>query len=689
MNEIHILDNNTIDKIAAGEVVERPVSIVKELVENSIDAGATIITVEIRDGGMKSIRVTDNGCGIEPSQVRRAFLAHATSKINDSEDLHHLTTLGFRGEALSSIAAVSRVELTTKTADSLYGIHFMAEGGNETVYEEVGAPAGTTFIVRDIFYNTLPRLKFLKTAMSEGNLIADVMEHMALSMPEISFQFINNGTVRFSTSGHSDLREVIYRIFGKETASNLREIDVTSEELSLRLSGYLGQPAINRSNRSSEIFFVNHRYVKSPLLSRAVEEGYIEYLMQHKFPFCVLNLEFDPGLVDVNVHPTKQEVRISSEKEVSDYIVEQVASALKSREMLDDAAVNYNSQRESRTASPSIAEKVRLPESFEQNRIQNKNRSERVEAMASSETDGSSEASSDYSFSVRFNDDEIIFNEDGSQMTPGEGVRVSSAGSVSPESGRTPGDGVMVSSSESSTPVSRMLSPDEAAPLHDEIAEEYRQIAAKYEQTSFLEDDRVLSREARRQYRIIGQVFKTYWLIEYNDTLMIMDQHAAHEKVNFERFMARIGSKTEIPSQLISPPEICTLSNREMQILMENLDYFGELGFKIDEFGDHEIAIRSIPMDLFDNRPAELVGEIITDLMDMKRGSTPDSIRTRIATMACKASVKGNNRMSVEEVEVLLDEMLTLDNPYNCPHGRPTLITMSKTEMDKRFHRIV
>ncbi len=666
MTEIRILDNNTIDKIAAGEVVERPVSIVKELVENSIDAGATIITVEIRDGGMKSIRVTDNGCGIDSSQVRRAFLSHATSKISDSDDLHHLTTLGFRGEALSSIAAVSRVELTTKTPDSLYGIHFAAEGGDETVYEEAGAPAGTTFIVRDIFYNTLPRLKFLKTAMSEGNLIADVMEHMALSMPEISFQFINNGSVKFSTSGHGDLKEVIYRIFGKETASNLREIDVTNDELSMHLYGYLGQPAINRSNRASEVFFVNHRYVKSPLISRAVEEGYVEYLMQHKFPFCVLNMEFDPELVDVNVHPTKQEVRISSEKEVSDFIVEEVAKALRSREMLDDAAVNYNAQRDGRTASPSVAEKVRLPESFEQNRIQNVNEAENAKDPSSSDADGTATTSSDYSFSVRFNDDETIFTEE-----------------------MTPGDGAGVSSGVPSKPVSGMVSPDEAAPMHDELADEYRRIAGKYEQASFLNDERVLSPEARRKYRIIGQVFRTYWLMEYEDVLMLMDQHAAHEKVNFERFMARITSRSEIPSQMISPPVVSTLSNREMQVVTENLEYFADMGFRIDEFGDHEIAIRSVPMDLFGNDPASLVGEIVTDLLDMKKGETPDSVRTRIATMACKASVKGNNRMTVEEVETLLDEMLTLENPYNCPHGRPTIITMSKNALDKRFHRIV
>ncbi|MCR4596656.1 MAG: DNA mismatch repair endonuclease MutL [Lachnospiraceae bacterium] len=629
MNEIRVLDNNTIDKIAAGEVVERPVSIVKELIENSIDAGATIITVEIKEGGIKLIRVTDNGSGIDRSQIRNAFLSHATSKIHDAEDLNRLYTLGFRGEALSSIAAVSRVEVTTRTEADLEGVHFVIEGGREEECESVGAPSGTTFIVRDIFFNTQPRLKFLRSASTEGNLIADMCEHIALSMPHISFQFIRDGVTRFSTSGHGDLKEVIYRIYGKETASNLRAIDVNDDILSMRLSGYLGLPILNRANRASEIFFINHRYVRSPLISRAVEEGYVEYLMQHKFPFCILNLEFDPAVVDVNVHPTKQEVRISNEKAVSDAIVGAVSECLASREMMDDVTPGASTEPgvilgsdANKAKDKEKDSKYRLPESFEQVRIH--------------------EEAGNVSFTVE---------------TP------VAAGS--------------------------MISPDEASPVSDKLKDEYESIGMKYEQQSFAEDERILSPDTRRKFRIIGQVFKTYWLIEYDDTLMLMDQHAAHEKVNFERFMARMAAKNEIPSQMIAPPVIMPLNNSEMSILEDNIGHFNEMGFNIDVFGDHEIAIRAVPMDLYDNRPAELVSEVISDLMDMKRSETPDSIRTRIATMACKASVKGNNTMSLEEVETLLDEMLTLDNPYNCPHGRPTLITMTKTELDKRFHRIV
>ena len=668
MNEIHILDNNTIDKIAAGEVVERPVSIVKELVENSIDAGATIITIEIKEGGIKLIRVTDNGSGIDKTQIRNAFMSHATSKINNSDDLNRLSTLGFRGEALSSIAAVSRVEVTSRTDGDLEGVHFTIEGGRETGCESVGAPVGTTFIVRDIFYNTLPRLKFLKTATTEGNMIADLCEHIALSMPEISFQFINNGVTKFSTSGHGDLKEVIYRIYGKDTASNIREIDSYDDKLKIRIHGYLGLPVINRSNRSSEIFFINRRFIKSPLISRAVEEGYIEYLMQHKFPFCILNLDIDPAYVDVNVHPTKQEVRISNEKAVSDFIVEKVAHAMSEKEFLDDAAVTP----EKHVVMP---EKIRLPEMFEQERIQSGITALPDESdtpgvtLDSGGLDRSEDRSSDFSIDFENDTFEIkgaAFLEDDMSQT---------------EYSR--------STMQTSPDILNQAATESAYPGHNEHGSEAEAIISDYEQSSFADDERILSKEARRRFRIIGQVFLTYWLIEYEDKLMLMDQHAAHEKVNFERFMRRLNEKKDIPSQLIAPPEVLTLSNREMQVFEENKEYLEQLGFTAEIFGEHEIAIRSVPMDLYGQSASDLLGEIISDLLNMKRGQTPDSIRTRIATQACKASVKGNNRMDVREVEELLDEMLTLDNPYNCPHGRPTIIMMSKTELDKRFHRIV
>lgn len=644
MAKIHLLDNNTIDKIAAGEVVERPSSVVKELVENSIDSGATIITVEIKDGGLKLIRVSDNGCGIDKDQIRNAFCSHATSKINDVDDLNHLFTLGFRGEALSSISAVSRVEVTTRTADSMTGIHYICEGGIEEVCEEVGTSVGTQFLVRDLFYNTLPRLKFLKSSSTEASYVADLMEHLALSQPNISFQFINNGKVKFSTSGRGDLREVVYRIFGKETSEHIRKIEYSDIDLHMKVYGFLGLPSINRSNRNSEIFFVNHRYVKSNLISRAVEEGYVEYLMQHKFPFCILNLEFNPEKIDVNVHPTKQEVRISEEKIISEKIVHIVAETLREHEMVDSIVLE---EIQTKTENKDIS----LPQSFEQNRIK-KNLAEtpddlpnKINTLANNTISVEKELS---------NDNDVFFVDN-------------------------------ISSNDSllSTPQSTDWITPELSDVN------FQQKAIEYKQLDFYENEEVLTPSARRQYKIIGQLFKTYWLIEYDNSLLIMDQHAAHEKVNFERLMRRLNEKEEIPSQIITPPIVMSLTNREMQILLDNLQHFTEIGFDINKFGEHEIAIRSIPMDLYDSKPEEMVHEIITDLYDLKKGQTPNSIRNRIATMACKASVKGNTQMNVSEIEQLLDEMLTLDNPYNCPHGRPTMITFSKNEMEKRFHRIV
>jgi len=641
MSQIHLLDNNTIDKIAAGEVVERPSSVVKELVENAIDAAATIITVEIKNGGLKLIRVTDNGSGIEPDQIRNAFCSHATSKIKDASDLDCLTTLGFRGEALSSIAAVSRTEVTTRVSDNLTGIHVLIEGGREEVFEEVGAPLGTTFLVRDIFYNTLPRLKFLKSETTEGNYIADLMEHLALSMPQISFQFINNGQTKFSTSGRNDLREVIYRIYGKETTENLREIQSFDSSTSMRISGFLGLPKLNRSNRSDEIIFINHRYVKSSLISRAVEEGYKEYLMQHKFPFFVINLEFDPVCVDVNVHPTKQEVRLSNEKLIYDVLVRNIRDSLTVREMLDTVTIEDKSREESVPAVKDISVK-KAPELFEIHRLSG---TIPVSAKVLPDTDDETE------------DDFFV---DRTQNSSGLTVNV-------PE--KTIADSIE-------------YTPDDAFEQSKKLAEEYSQL-------ELFDSSDVLTPETRKHYNVLGQLFKTYWLIEYEDTLLIMDQHAAHEKVNFERMMAKINSGESIDSQIVSPPEILSVSNTEKQVVFDNIDHFEKLGFTIDEFGEKELAIRAVPLDLYDFNPRDMVREIINDLITLKKSDTPDSIRYKIASMACKASVKGNSRMSPAEIEVLLDEMLTLDNPYNCPHGRPTIVTMTKQEMEKRFHRIV
>lgn len=662
MAKIQLLDNNTIDKIAAGEVVERPMSVVKELVENSIDSGASIITVEIRSGGIKTIRVTDNGCGIESDQIRNAFLSHATSKIHDAEDLNALFTLGFRGEALASVAAVSRVEITSRTKEALTGVHYVIEGGKEIKYEEVGAPAGTTIIIRDLFYNTLPRLKFLKSEATEGTYIADMMEHLALSMPHVSFRFINNGQTKFTTSGRGDLREVIFRIFGREISDNLRPIETYDDSLSMKVSGFLGLPKVNRSNRAGEVFFINHRYIKSPLLSKACEEGYVEYLMQHKFPFLVLNLEFDPLKVDVNVHPTKQEIRLSDERKVYDALVSLISNKLSEKEMIDEVKAS--------TPKESITKNIIIPEQFEEKRILKEANVNEGTLKPSFETNYIKPA-------------EIIENN---EIKLNDNNKLDDVNSI-PEALE---DVFFIDETEGEETINITNKDENIVEVVPEMASE--ELTSKYtdfEQLNLLEDEKLLSKEARKQYRIIGQVFKTYWLIEYKDSMLLMDQHAAHEKVRFERLMKYLNEKNEIPSQNIIPPAVLSLSNREKQVLFENIENFNDLGFTIEDFGEHEIVVRSIPMDLYGSKPEDLIIDILGDLTSYHKSQTPDSIRSRIATMACKGAVKGNNNMTVEEVEVLLDEMLTLDNPYNCPHGRPTMINFTKNEVEKMFHRIV
>lgn len=616
--KINVLDNQTIDKIAAGEVVERPSSVVKELVENAIDSGADAITVEIKDGGISFIRVTDNGSGIEKSQIRNAFLRHATSKITSAEDLTDLVSLGFRGEALASIAAVSMVEAISKVEEDLTGIRYVIEGGAEKELEEVGAPNGTTFIIRNLFYNTPPRKKFLKQPQTEGSYVADLMEHLALSHPDISFHFIINNQNRFHTSGSNDLKEIIYRIYGKDIVKELTEIHAQGNGFSV--DGFLGNPVINRSNRNYELFYINSRFIKSNLLNKAVEDGYKEYLMQHKFPFCVLHLNIDTKRIDVNVHPSKMEVRISNGQEFYEELRDIIYGFLHKREMIPEVTLTAKADHESKAVS-----KYRAPEPFEIRRIEN----ERAENKLNSP---------------------ISYNAGNKP-----------AGQPLPEQ-------------TNNTP----FEPFSLQP---------KQPSAKPEQLTLF-DDKLLSAKAREKYEIIGQLFETYWLISYQDKLLIIDQHAAHEKVKYERFIKQFMTHSVV-SQAMNPPIIITLNSREKSCLLQYMEHFEALGFVIEEFGGSDYAISSIPMDLYGLSEAELFYELLDELSAEAVGTTPDGIRMKIATMACKAAVKGNTTLSVQEASALIDELLSLENPYNCPHGRPTIISMSKQELEKKFKRIV
>ncbi len=634
MAKINILDHQTIDKIAAGEVVERPSSVVKELVENAIDAGADAITVEIKEGGTSFIRVTDNGSGIEKSQVENAFLRHATSKITSADDLTSLVSLGFRGEALASIAAVAQVELITKTPEDLTGVRLLMEGGVVKEREEIGAPQGTTLLVRNLFYNTPPRKKFLKQPRTEGSYVADLMEHLAMSNPQVSFKFLLNGQTKFYTTGSGGLREIVYRIYGKEIADALTDFHCERDGMSV--TGLLGKPVINRANRSYEIFYINGRYIRSTLISKAVEEGYREYLMQHKFPFCILHFQVDTEKIDVNVHPSKMEVRIADGPAFYEEVRGAVEDALRGREMIPE--VSLSTEKEQREeAKKEEREETRArqaaPEPFETNRIlQNRILRQTVEYRVAAD----------------------------------EPEEMPQASLKKPE---------------------EMLKAAVKEPVEIPQAETETVPAGKPEQMELF-DGRMLSEKAREQYEIIGQLFETYWLISYQDKLLIVDQHAAHEKVKYERLMRRFREKN-IVSQSINPPVIVTLSNREKECYLQHREDFASLGFEIEAFGGNDYAVRGVPMDLYGYTEESFFYEILDELAAETVTGTPEGIRNRIATMACKAAVKGNMRISRQEMEALIDELLTLDNPYNCPHGRPTIVSMSKYEIEKKFKRIV
>ena len=616
--KINILDHQTIDKIAAGEVVEKPASVVKELVENAIDSGADAITVEIKDGGISMIRVTDNGSGIEKSQIRNAFLRHATSKISSADDLTDLVSLGFRGEALASIAAVSMVEAISKVEDELTGIRYVIEGGVEKELEEVGAPNGTTILVRNLFYNTLPRKKFLKQPQTEGSYVADLMEHLALSHPQISFHFIINNQNRFHTSGNSDLKEIIYRIYGKDIVKELQEIHAESDGFSI--DGFLGRPIINRSNRNYELFYINGRFIKSNLIGKAVEDGYKEYLMQHKFPFCVLHFTIDTKRIDVNVHPTKMEVRIAGGQEFYEQVRELVYERLHKQEMIPEVTLEQP-EKPRKEAAPR-----EIPEPFETKRL-------------------AQEKAAVQQSLVR---EPVAYKAE--KSTADTAVKRLNTKSADTEK------------------------PPEIKPVKPEQLE--------------LFDDKLLSAKAKEHYEIIGQLFDTYWLISYQDKLLIIDQHAAHEKVKYERFIRQF-KEHSIVSQNLNPPVVVTLSGREKACLLQNKKHFEALGFLLEEFGGNDYALSSVPLDLYGYQEAGLFYELLDEMAGETFSGTPDSVRIKIASMACKAAVKGNSRMSAAEANALIDELLSLENPYNCPHGRPTMITMSKYELEKKFKRIV
>lgn len=653
MSKIALLSQETIDKIAAGEVIERPSSVVKELVENAIDAGSTAITVEIKEGGISFIRITDNGSGIESSEVSLAFLRHSTSKIRSAEDLLCVHSLGFRGEALSSIAAIARVELITKTADALTGTRYLIEGSKEISQEEIGAPDGTTFLVRDLFYNTPARRKFLKTAQTEGTYISDMLEKLALSHPDISFKYINNNQTRLHTSGNGNCKDLIYHIYGREIASSLLEVNFKCDYFAL--NGFIGKPSINRGNRNYENYFINGRYIKSTLLSKAIEEAYKSFLMQHQYPFTVLYFTFEGETLDVNVHPTKMELRFGNNQEIYKELCDALYAVLSHRELIPEVPVT-----EEKKQKIEHVYKDPIPEPFEKRRI-NEIRSAATAVVKEPVASYGNQALSKSSASIP------VIKQPDMTSDPHPGVIA-----VQPNP-------------KFEQPINKAAEPVKVIDKQP-IAQQQMQNPTQVTLESISSD--FLTKDAKKKHRIIGQLFKTYWLIEYEDKLYIIDQHAAHEKVLFERTMARLNQK-EYTSQTISPPIVLSLDAKEQEMLEKYLPQIEKLGYEIENFGGREYMISAVPDNLFHIDMKDLFISMLDDFSDISGRATPDLILEKVATMSCKAAVKGNDALSLPEIDALIEELLTLENPFNCPHGRPTIISMSKYEIEKKFKRIV
>jgi len=685
MAQIHLLNQDTINKIAAGEVIERPMAVVKELIENAIDAKATAVTVEIQDGGKGLIRITDNGSGIASEDIALAFAPHATSKIQDVTDLLKISSLGFRGEALSSIAAVSQLEMVTKTKEELMGVRYCMDGGEKKAEESVGCPDGTTFLVRNLFYNTPARLKFLKTAQTEAGYVSSLVERMALSHPAISFRFINQKQTKLSTSGNGNLKDVIYQIYGREIAANL--IETSQKEVFCRLSGFIGKPVISRGNRNMMNYFINGRYIKSQIIQKAIEEAYAPYSMQHRYPFTVLHIMVDSQYIDVNVHPQKMEIRFNKEKEIFQSIYHGVSEALKHREFIPD--VTFQTKKEG------TKKKITPIEPFEQKRQAEYQKSRedsskpQFPVKATESLQSLQNQTKDSDSSERLQNQTKITKHLGKIQNNGKSVKQQEAENF-PNSHR-----------QDNIKILEELTKEE--PCADHVAEhaEYpastsvsetdftRNKPVKNEKQETLFEEEFLSEKVQKEVKIIGQVFSTYWILQYENTMYLVDQHAAHEKVLFERFMNEIRKKKPM-TQLLQPPIILPLSMIQCQAVEEHLEIFEQLGYQIEPFGGREYAVSGVPAHLPSIGTKDLLIEVI-DTLTEEQGRTrePAILLDKVASMSCKAAVKGNQKLPPEQMQELLKELMTLENPYHCPHGRPTMIRMTKTELEKRFKRIV
>ena len=770
MPYIHVLDEVTINQIAAGEVVERPSAVIKELVENAMDAGATAITAEIKEGGLSFIRITDNGAGIAKEDIPLAFLRHATSKIKTAEDLLTVLSLGFRGEALSSICAIAQVELITKTPSSLNGFRYVIEGGEEKSLEEIGCPGGTTIIIRNLFYNTPARRKFLKSPTTETGYISDLMERLMISHPEVSFKYIVNNQVKLQSAGNNNSKDILYNVYGRDITKELLSVDFGTQNF--KITGYIGKPVINRGNRNHENYYINGRYIKSNVITKAIEESYKPFMMQHKYPFTSLYFEIAPELIDVNVHPQKMEIRLKNSEEVYQFTYEAIRSTLSGKEMIPKVLLTHQVE--------AVPKALAIPEPFEVNRrkeyhnnLTTTTNDKDLQKPKPSMIDGAriinqktsfgQNNNFSYSHNNRFvdNNDKVAEGNAGYSIDNKEDIiadrsipdtlnhnvvnisstRMNSIEDINTISNREDLDAREVDTREVDAKTVDEKAVDTKAvdakvgdtkvgdtkvegakvietknvdtKAEDTIAEETIAFDTKVEDTNskststqphietseqmnlFHQEQEkqeapFLSKKGFEEHRIIGQVFSTYWLVEYKKELYIIDQHAAHEKVLYERIITAAKAKTYQSQQLL-PPIVLTLTLREQHVLQKHEEVLTSLGYEIEPFGGNEYSVRAVPADLYGISEKTLLLDFIDELGEDTSITVVNSstIVERVASLSCKAAVKANHTFSTMEASELIKELLTLENPYHCPHGRPVIVSMSQVELERKFKRIL
>ena len=699
---IHVLDQHTIDKIAAGEVIERPASVVKELVENSIDAGATRITIEITDGGTSMIRVTDNGSGIEEADIRKAYLSHATSKLDNVDDLMNIVSLGFRGEALSTIAAVSKVEMITKTHDALTGIKYEIHGGKEISYQEIGATDGTTIISRNLFFNTPARLKFLKSNMTEGSYINDFVTHIALANPDVAIKLISGGKTIVDTNGDGRLRETIYSLFGKEITKGLLETNYSGQidDNDIQIYGYIGKPYLSKGNRSFENYFINKRYIKSAVVNRAIEEAYKTHIMQHKFPYTALFIEVPPFMVDVNVHPAKREFRFDNESALFKAVFHAVSDALSNKDLIPEASYDADKNKKVPVQVQEVREESRFngvaihsSQSDDNINIETKITEKKSDFTVNKEYAEKKEFIKPKNTTDSFSILESILPKEYREKIADEKEELVKSFDNNPViESKEKNDILPENKKEFIEPDYKQESDVKQEPEANSEINQVEPISTPLKKGTYYQEEltetRYLSEAAREKHRIIGLVFDTYWITEYDGALYLMDQHAAHEKVNYETFMEEFKNR-KILSQNIYPPVIINLSSKEKNAVLSNISYLQDTGFEVEDFGGNDVKLSALPANLLGLASRDVFMELAAYLADEINGITEDIFVHKIATMGCKAAVKGNQKITVDEVETLMDRLMALKDPYTCPHGRPTIIKVTKEDLDKRFKRIV